>query len=208
MCSRATTDPDLAREVARRLIRREGRAGPRLAHVRRVVETVRAIAASSGWPAELAGAAERAAWTHDALRLDDPESHLRMIEAAGEVPDPWARAHAPALLHAQAAAAWAAARGEADPEVLMAVRHHPTGHPGWGPVGLVLYVADFCEPGRPHAGQLETVRLGRRAGEGGEGLVDAARRVLSLRLAHAVEKDRPVHPLSLEAWKRWREARE
>lgn len=206
MCSRATTDTDLAREVARRLTAREGKGGPRLAHVRGVVETVRQIAAASDDP-HLAITAERAAWIHDAFRLDDPLSLRRWIDAAGEEPDPWALAHAPALLHAQAAAVWAAARGETDPDVLMAIRHHPTGHPEWGPVGFLLYVADFCEPGRPHAGPLETAALRRRAGEGGDGLVDAARRVLSLRLAYDLKKDRAIHPMSLRTWKRWAERR-
>lgn len=205
MCSRATTDPDLAREVTRRLAEREGENGLRLAHVHGVVDTVREMAEANGWPAGQAAAAERAAWIHDVLRLEDPDSLRMRIEAAGEEPDPWARAHRPALLHAQAAAVWASARGEADPEVLMAVRHHPTGHPEWGPIGLVLYVADFCEPGRPHAERLDTADLRRRAAQGRSGLVDAARRVLSLRLAHAVQAGRAVHPLSGRAWKRWME---
>lgn len=164
---------------------------------------MREIAAAGGWPSDRAAAAERAAWIHDALRLEDPSRHRLRIEAAGEEPDPWALAHAPALLHAQAAAVWAAARGETDPEVLMAVRHHPTGHPDWGPVGLLLYVADFCEPGRPHAERLGTANLRRSAGRGEEGLVDVARQVLSLRLAHDVSRGRAVHPHSLKAWKRW-----
>lgn len=203
MCSRARTDSGLAAEVARRLAEREGRGGRRLAHVAGVAETVRRIADARGWPDERAAAAVRAAWTHDAFRLEDPEALRKTIEAAGEPADPWALANAPSLLHAQAAAVWAAGRGERDPEVLMAVRHHPTGHPDWGPVGLVLYVADFCEPGRPHAERLDTAGLRRRAGEEEDGLADAALHVLSLRLAHALERGRPVHPLTLRAWKRW-----
>ncbi|MGH7549977.1 MAG: hypothetical protein ACREMD_16010 [Gemmatimonadota bacterium] len=205
MYSRATTDDGLARAVVHRLARQEEEAGRRLAHVRRVVEAVREMAEASGWSAERAAAAVRAAWIHDVLRLEDPESSRTRIEAAGEKPDPWALVHAPALLHAQAAAVWAAARGETDREVLMAVRHHPTAHPDWGSIGRLLYVADFCEPGRPYAKRLRTAALRRRAGEGRQGLTDAARRVLSLRLAHDADRDRPVHPLSLCAWKSWME---
>ncbi len=207
MCSRATTDDGLARAVARRLARREGEAGQRLAHVRGVVEAVREMAEAGDWSAERASAAARAAWIHDALRLEDPESHRRRIEAAGEELDRWALAHAPKLFHAHAAAVWAAARGEADPEVLMAVRHHPTAHPDWGPVGQLLYVADFCEPGRSYAERLRTAELRRRAATGREGLAEVACRVLSLRLTHVAREDRPVHPLSLRAWKAWMDAR-
>jgi HD superfamily phosphohydrolase YqeK len=205
MCSKATTDTDLAREVVRRLSGQDGEGRARLAHVRRVVDIVCAIAAGSGWRRDRAAAVERAAWAHDVLRLEDPDHLRRRIEAAGEEPDPWALAHAPALLHAQAAAVWAADRGETDPEVLMAIRHHPTAHPDWGPVGRLLYVADFCEPGRPFAERLRTADLRRLAGEGSEGLTVASRRVLALRVARDTEKERPIHPLSRRAWEAWKE---
>ncbi|MGH7565100.1 MAG: hypothetical protein ACREK5_11865 [Gemmatimonadota bacterium] len=207
MCNRATTEDGLARAVARRLARQEGQTGRRLAHVHGVVEAVREMAEASDWSAERAAAAVRAAWIHDALRLEDPETLRSRIEAAGEEPDPWALAHAPALLHAHAAAVWAAARGETDREVMMAVRHHPTAHPDWASVGRLLYVADFCEPGRPYAERLRTADLRRRVGAGREGLADVACRVLSLRLAHGARENRPVHPLSLRAWKSWMETR-
>ena len=203
MCSRARTERDLAREVTRRIVAAEGESGPRLVHVRGVVETVRTVARTGGWPAAIVGAAVRAAWLHDVLRLEDPERLRRRIESAGEVPDPWALARTPRLLHAHAAAVWAAGRGETDPGVLTAVRHHPTAHPEWGPVGLLLYVADFCEPGRPYAGRLDTTRIRILAGEGEGGLTEAARRVLGLRLAHQLAKGHEVHPLTLASWRRW-----
>jgi HD superfamily phosphohydrolase YqeK len=203
MCSRARTEAELARLVARRIVAAEGESGPRLAHVRGVVETVRATAAAGAWPPATMDGAIRAAWLHDVLRLEEPARLRRRIEEAGEEPDPWAVAHAPRLLHAQGAALWAAARGETDPEVLSAVRHHPTGHPEWGPVGLLLYVADFCEPGRPYAGRLGTSRIRTLATQGEEGLEEAARRVLGIRMAHQLAKGGEMHPHSLDAWRRW-----
>jgi predicted HD superfamily hydrolase involved in NAD metabolism len=57
----------------------------------------------------------------------------------------------PNLLHGPAAAAEAEQRlGITDPDVLDAVRWHTTGRPGWSPLGLALYVADFSEPLRKH----------------------------------------------------------
>ncbi|MGH7542543.1 MAG: hypothetical protein ACREK7_01265 [Gemmatimonadota bacterium] len=203
MCSRARTEDDLARAVARRIVAAEGPSGLRLAHVRGVVETVRTTAGAGGWPAAVVDAAIRAAWLHDVLRLEEPARLQRWIADAGEEPDPWALAHAPRLLHAQAAAVWAVARGETDPGVLSAIRHHPTADADWGPVGLLLYVADFCEPGRPYAGRLDTSRIRLLAEQGEEGLADAARRVLGLRLAHQAAKGDEVHPRSLRAWRRW-----
>lgn len=181
----------------------EGEAGPRLAHVRGVVETVRRLAGAGGWPAAVRDGAVRAAWIHDALRLESPERLRERIIEAGEEPDPWALAHAPKLLHAQAAAGWAAARAESDPEVLAAVRHHPIAHPDWGPVGLLLYVADFSEPGRPFAARLDTRRIRSLAGSGEPGLAEAARRVLGLRMARDLTEGREIHPLTSAAWRRW-----
>lgn len=192
-----TTPAALAAAVRARL------AGGRLAHVESVVETARAIAAAGGWPAAVRAGAERAAWWHDALKMNGPEVWRAEIEAAGEAPDPWSLARAPELLHAPAAAVWAAARGERDPDVLSAVRHHPTAAPEWGPVGRILYVADFCEPRRAHAAAVGAPALVERAGEGPRGLADAARAVLALRIRHRVAAGRTVHPLSLEAWNAW-----
>lgn len=190
----------LAAEVDERL----GPAGrERFRHVESVAATVRELAAAGGWPAEVASAAERAAWIHDALKLETPALWQERIVAAGEQPDAWALAHRPQLLHAQAAAVWAAGRGEVDPAVLSAVRHHPTAHPEWGPVGRLLYVADFCEPTRSYAQRLGSTLLRAAASDGEAGLERAARQVLGLRLAHLVASDRPIHPISWRAWNSW-----
>lgn len=193
---------DLRDEVRARLTA-ERPGGGRLRHVESVVETAEAIAAAGGWDAAVRAAVERAAWLHDALKLDGPDAWREAIRAAGERPDPWAEANAPGLLHAQAAAAWGAARGESDGEVLAAVRHHPTGHAGWGPVGRILYVSDFAEPTRSYAAELGTASLVRLAGSGPGGLATAARRVLSFRLRHQLAGDRPIHPDSWSAWNAW-----
>lgn len=187
----------LAAEVRDRL------TSSRLEHVESVVETAREIAARGGGSDATRAAVERAAWAHDAVKPEGLEAWVRRIEAAGETPDPWALAHAPVLLHAPAAAAWLAARGEADPEVLGAVRHHPTAHPDWGDVGRILYVADFCEPGRDFAREAGTAALRKTAAEGPEGLAAASRAVLALRLRWLLDRGGPVHPDSWRAWNAW-----
>jgi 2-amino-4-hydroxy-6-hydroxymethyldihydropteridine diphosphokinase len=174
----------------------------RLAHVESVAGAIGAVA--EGWSPDRRRAALRAAWLHDAWRSATPEESVAAILSAGEEPDPWALRYAPVLLHAQAAAAWApSATGETDPEVLLAVRHHPTGHPDWGAMGRALYVADFCEPARAFAAALHTDRLLERAALGVESLAAVAREVLVLRLRRAMDRSRPIHPDSIRTWNAW-----
>lgn len=187
----------LRSEVARRL------DAARLAHVQSVVDTARALAAAGGWPAGTVDAVERAAWYHDARKPDGVDAWLAAIEETGEAPDSWALAHAPQLLHAQAAAVWATSRGELDREVLEAVRHHPTGYADWGAVGRLLFVADFCEPTRAFAAEAGTASLLSIAADGRTGLRESARRVLRLRMGWLIHRGVPVHPESMRAWKAW-----
>jgi HD superfamily phosphohydrolase YqeK len=175
-------------------------ATDRLDHVRSVVVTVERIAVGGGWPRAVVEASARAAWYHDAMKADSIDEWLRFIAAVDQEPDGWAASKAPKLLHAQAAAAWAVVEwAEQDTEVLAAVRHHPTGHPDWGTVGWLLYVADFCEPLRDHALEMQTASLIVLAGQGPAGLQRAAARVLNHRVHWLVERERPVHPLSWAA---------
>jgi HD superfamily phosphohydrolase YqeK len=156
------------------------------------------------WDEESREAAIRAAWLHDAWRDADVPDTVAAIRGSGEEPDVWALRHAPVLLHAQAAAGWARSEmGESDPRVLLAVRHHPTGHPAWEDVGRALYVADFCEPTRPFATSLRTDRMVTRASAGPASLADAARDILVLRLGRSLREGRAVHPNSWLTWNAW-----
>jgi len=188
---------DLESAVAGRL------SGPLLDHVVSVVETAHGIASRAAWPEDERRAVRRAAWLHDAVKDEGVEAWIDRIREAGEEPDPWAMTRAPILLHAHAAAIWGAGMGEREPRVLAAVRHHPTAHPEWGPIGWLLYVADFCEPGRPFAAAVGAARLRDRAGEDEAGLTDAARAVLRLRLARHLDRGEGIHPLSLATWNAW-----
>jgi len=191
------TTGDLESAVAGRL------SGPLLDHVVSVVETAHGIASRAAWAEEDRRAVRRAAWLHDAVKDEGVEAWIRRIGEAGEKPDPWALAHAPILLHAHAAAVWGAGMGESDSRVLAAVRHHPTAHPEWGPIGWLLYVADFCEPGRPFAASIGAARLRERAARGEAELAGAARGILRLRLARHLDRGEGIHPLSFAAWNTW-----
>ncbi len=200
MSNRAQSNPhaSLPEAVAARLTGRG--ATDRWNHVRSVANTVEEIGTEGDWPEAVIEATLRAAWYHDALKADSVDDWLHWIAAVDQEPDSWVATEAPKLLHAHAAAAWAVLEwSEQDEEVLTAVRHHPTGHPGWGTVGWLLYVADFCEPLRNHSAKIDTASLIVLAGQGPTGLEQAAAKVLSHRVQWMVERGRAVHPLSLAA---------
>ena len=189
----------LARSVRERL----GASGAedRLLHVEGVVMTIRGLATESGWAPERISAVERAAWYHAALKPESVDALTERIVASGETPDPWIADRAENLLHAHAAAVWAVSEwGEDDPEVIEAVRHHPTGHPEWGDLGFMLYVADFCEPGRAYAAAVGATSLLAVASTGRMGLERAAREIIDHRVAWLRHRGRAVHPLT-EAWR-------
>jgi HD superfamily phosphohydrolase YqeK len=194
-----------AHETLRTLVS-ERLSGDRLEHVASVVQTIREIAIAGDWSEDVIQAAIRAGWLHDILWNRDEEAWEREITGGGEAPDPWALRHAPILLHAQAAAVWARRNGETDPQVLEAVRYHPTAHPNWGPVGRLLYVADFSEPCRPFAADRDTAALRALAADGETGLREASVRVLRNRMTHHLDRGMTIHPLTLEAWNAWRGA--
>lgn len=64
-----------------------------------------------------------------------------------------------ALLHAKAGSFLARKKyGVDDEEILRAIRYHTTGRPGMGRLEKILYIADYIEPGRKHAANLEQIR--------------------------------------------------
>ena len=95
----------------------------------------------------IAGAA--AAWGHDLAR-EWPESELLAWAVRDdETLDAEQRAH-PVLLHGPAAAAVLRIEYHiADHDVLSAVRHHTLGRAGMTDLEMAVYVADYCEEGRP-----------------------------------------------------------
>lgn len=122
----------------------------RLAHMARVAEVM------DDWGRQLGlGPGERRRWRatamlHDALRDADPETLRRWVpDSLSDLPG--------GMLHGPAAAERLADEGVEDEPLLLAVRWHTTGHPGFDPLGRALYLADFAEPGRNR----DAERLGR-----------------------------------------------
>lgn len=124
------------------------RIGPvRLSHVSRVEDTAVAIARRFGIALE---PVRIAALAHD---MDRELSQARALALARDwniALQPWERRN-PVLAHGAVSAARLSLQfGCRDAAVLGAVRHHTLGHPEMGAVGLVLFVADYCEPGRSY----------------------------------------------------------
>lgn len=143
-------------ELARKSI-----SGERFAHSVRTAETASALCARFGID-PLLGA--QAGIAHDIGRDTEPETLLREAEANGRPLSP-AEAEKPMLLHGWYGAVLVARSFPGtDPAVLEAIEFHTAGKPGMGALAMVLFCADYIEPGRKHIDdafrwRLEDVRL-------------------------------------------------
>lgn len=104
------------------------------------------------------GKAELAGLMHDcAKRFSDSELIARCAEDGVELTD--AEIHAPAVIHAKYGAWMAEHRyGIQDQEILDAIRCHTTGKPDMTMLDKILYIADFIEPRRDKASNLNRMR--------------------------------------------------
>ena len=99
-----------------------------------------------------------------------------------------------ALLHAPVGAKSLCAHGLTDPGLLRAVANHTVGEAGMGPLELLVYTADFCEPGRTHPGAAEVRALLERD------LVGAARLATRCTIEHLLRQGTLVEPGALALW--------
>jgi predicted HD superfamily hydrolase involved in NAD metabolism len=96
---------------------------------------------------------------HDWARGLTAAQTLEAAAALGLSVDPVARARPRALLHARVGAAQLEREGVRDQAVLSAVARHTVGAARLTPLEALVYVADYCEPGRTHEGSSEVRRL-------------------------------------------------
>lgn len=102
--------------------------------------------------------AELAGLLHDCAKRYDDASIIRRCQKH-QVMITEAELKAPAVLHAKYGA-WMAEHkfGISDTELLSAIACHTTGKPYMGLVDQILYVADYIEPRRDEADNLEAMR--------------------------------------------------
>ena len=124
---------------------------------------------------------------HDIAREWDTE---QLIVAAGRdnVPVTEEELEMPKLLHGKAAAVMLREEfGELRESVLSAVRWHTYGHPDMGALGMILYIADYIEPGRDHVDEEYCRRVRSR-----ESLEEMVVLVLSDEFSHLRLKRRRI----------------
>lgn len=159
----------------------------RRAHAARVAALMDEWAAALGLPADERLRWRAAGWLHDALRDAEPAGlRPRLPERFRDFPDP--------LLHGPAAAE--RLDGEADAELLDAVRYHTVGHASLGRLGRALYLADFLEPGRDFRPEW---RAGLRA-RMPAGMDAVLAEVIGARIRHLLDERRPIRPETVAFW--------
>ncbi len=98
----------------------------------------------------------------------------------------------PALLHAPVGA-WLLEQelGIDDEEILEAVRMHTTGVAGMSLLAGIIYLADYIEPGRIHAGVKEIRKVAF------SDLEKALLGAVNLTIKHLLERGKIIHPYSI-----------
>lgn len=172
----------LVREAAEGRLPAWTQAKPkRRKHMARVAALMREWARAMDLPADEVARWAAAGYLHDALR-DADDAELRPA-----VPAKF-RALPPKLLHGPAAAERLA--GDADEEMLDAIRYHTLGCARFETLGRALYLADFLEPGRSFSPEWTESLRRRMPREMGAVL----REVLDARIGHVEQNGGILHP--------------
>ena len=166
----------------------------RFRHVMGVREVALTLAKRHGIdPAQ----AELAALLHDCVKERPNDELLALARRHGLEVDEHEQQTLD-LLHGKVAPFVAAERfGVNDDSVFDAIRCHSTGAVEMGPLGQVLFVADFCEPNRPYAAAADVRELAER------NLEAAVLEVMQFKLRKTLLKKQPVHPDSFHAYNAW-----
>ena len=180
-----TSEPGLSavvRDAARGELPEWARAGEkRRAHIGRVAALMGEWAQGLGLSEDERTRWLATGWLHDVLREAPPEELRPLVPPAfRDLPGK--------LLHGPAAAERLA--GEADAEMLEAIRYHTLGSGRFGRLGRALYLADFLEPGRRYEPEWTASLRARMPHE-----MDAVmREVVRARVQHVTESGSTLHP--------------
>lgn len=102
--------------------------------------------------------AELAGLLHDCAKHLDSEQLLKTCHK-NHIPVTKAEEKSPYLLHAKVGALFASEKyGVDDEEILEAIRCHTTGKPEMTLLEKIVFTADYIEPGRDHAPNLDYLR--------------------------------------------------
>lgn len=109
----------------------------------------------------------------------------------------------PFLLHAKLGAFLAMHKYHVeDEEIIGAILVHTTGKPDMTLLDKILYVADYIEPGRQKAPNLEEIRT-----LAFKDLDEALRRILEETITYLKEQEKPLDEMSLRAWEYYKDGK-
>lgn len=127
----------------------------RYEHTKGVMYTAGCLAMAHGYSI---GRAMLAGLLHDCAKCISNEKAIKLCEE-NNLPITSAEYESPYLLHAKLGAYFAETRYDIkDPKILHAIKVHTTGEPDMGILDKIIYIADYIEPGRCEAPDLEHVR--------------------------------------------------
>ncbi len=161
----------------------------RFTHILGVIDTAVELANENGVDHEKA---EIAAVLHDYCKAWSPERMKEILLAHNDsswLSYPAVTWHAPAAMYVVRQEF-----GIMDHELLTAIYYHTTGRAGMSPLEKILWVADYIEPNRDFPGVEEAREFAITD-------LDAALRLgLRQTIMHLIEREQPIHPLTVEAY--------
>jgi predicted HD superfamily hydrolase involved in NAD metabolism len=159
----------------------------RFEHIGRVVRQAEAIALANGFTRTDADAVCLAALLHDVARDLAPDELFRLAPPQNAVEE-----RQPLSVHGRAARVIASSWGVEDERVLAAIEGHVFGVGLDNSIGMAVYIADVCEPGR---GVNEDIReLAMRD------LAQAYQEAVGAKVRYLRSQGKRVHPATLEVY--------
>jgi predicted HD superfamily hydrolase involved in NAD metabolism len=131
---------------------------------------------------------------HDLVR-EWPDAKLKGYASEHQLPLEPEEQNIPMLLHGPVAADILRQKGY-DASLCTAVRYHTLGNKSMGRLGLILFIADFIEPGRTHITEEQRVSL-----LGEEGLEDVCCSLLSMQDSYFASKGKRTALSSQVLWR-------
>lgn len=135
--------------------------------------------------------AELAGLLHDCAKCLDNEKKIHICKK-NDISISDAEQRNPFLLHAKVGGHLAKTKYKIDDEdIINAILYHTTGRPGMSLLEKIVYIADYIEPGRDHAPNLDEVRS-----LSFQDLDEALLRILEDILVHLKESSKEIDPMT------------
>ncbi len=165
----------------------------RFQHSERVMETGFRLFNAWNLPDEKRAALAWASLFHDCAKENPPAKQDEWL-AKGPAPYGMELLDTPGLVHATVGTIILQQEYHiTDPEILLAVAYHSTGHPDQTPIGWIVYLADILEPGRTFIEHREEYLQTAM-----EDPLKGLREVTDLRHTISTSKGREAHPVSIQ----------